>query len=72
MHLTELQGANLRCFAEFTLTPVPGVNLLLGENGAGKTSIIEAIHILGYGRSFRGRIRDGLANPADGTQKHPV
>jgi DNA replication and repair protein RecF len=60
MHLTELQGANLRCFAEFSLTPVPGVNLLLGENGAGKTSIIEAIHILGYGRSFRGRIRDGL------------
>ena len=60
MHLTELQGANLRCFTKFSLTPVSGVNLLLGENGAGKTSIIEAIHILGYGRSFRGRIRDGL------------
>ncbi len=60
MHLTLLQGANLRCFSEFTLTPVPGVNLLLGKNGAGKTSILEAIHILGYGRSFRGRIRDGL------------
>ena len=60
MHLTELQAANLRCFTEFSLTPVSGVNLLLGENGAGKTSIIEAIHILGYGRSFRGRIRDGL------------
>lgn len=60
MHLTELQATNLRCFSEFTLTPVPGVNLLLGKNGAGKTSILEAIHILGYGRSFRGRIRDGL------------
>ena len=60
MHLTELQGTNLRCFSEFTLTPVSGVNLLLGKNGAGKTSILEAIHILGYGRSFRGRIRDGL------------
>ena len=60
MHLTELQGINLRCFTEFSLTPASGVNLLLGENGAGKTSIIEAIHILGYGRSFRGRIRDGL------------
>lgn len=60
MHLTSLQGADLRCFSEFLLTPVPGVNLLLGKNGAGKTSILEAIHILGYGRSFRGRIRDGL------------
>ena len=62
MVLTHLQGANLRCFPEFSLTPVSGVNLLLGPNGAGKTSIIEAIHILGYGRSFRGRIREGLIN----------
>jgi DNA replication and repair protein RecF len=60
MLLTHLQGANLRCFPEFSLTPISGVNLLLGPNGAGKTSIIEAIHILGYGRSFRGRIREGL------------
>ena len=60
MHLIRLQAFDLRCFQEFDLTPVPGVNLLLGANGAGKTSILEAIHILGYGRSFRGRIRDGL------------
>ncbi len=60
MVLTHLQGQNLRCFSEFSLTPISGVNLLLGENGAGKTSILEAIHILGYGRSFRGRIREGL------------
>ena len=60
MHLTRLQATDLRCFQEFDLTPVSGVNLLLGANGAGKTSILEAIHILGYGRSFRGRIRDGL------------
>ena len=33
---------------------------LLGANGAGKTSIIEAIHLMGYGRSFRGRVRDGM------------
>lgn len=60
MVLTHLQGQNLRCFSEFSLAPISGVNLLLGENGAGKTSILEAIHILGYGRSFRGRIREGL------------
>lgn len=60
MQLTELQGENLRCFSTFSITPDLGVNLLLGQNGAGKTSILEAIHILGYGRSFRGRIRDGV------------
>lgn len=69
MLLTHLQGANLRCFPEFSLTPISGVNLLLGPNGAGKTSIIEAIHILGYGRSFRARIREGLIqNGADHLQ----
>ncbi len=60
MILTHLQGVNLRCFTQFELTPCPGVNFLIGENGSGKTSVIEAIHILGYGRSFRSRIRDGL------------
>lgn len=29
------------------------VNLICGPNGSGKTSILEAIHILGTGRSFR-------------------
>jgi len=31
------------------------INLLSGQNGAGKTSILEAIYILGRGRSYRGR-----------------
>ena len=60
MILTYLQGVNLRCLSQFELTPSPGVNFLIGDNGSGKTSIIEAIHILGYGKSFRSRIRDGL------------
>lgn len=60
MIFTYLQGSSLRCLTQFELTPVSGVNLLIGDNGAGKTSVIEAIHVLGYGRSFRSRIRDGL------------
>lgn len=60
MHFNTLQGSNIRCFAEFSLTPILGVNLLLGENGAGKTTLLEALYLLGYGRSFRGRVRDGL------------
>ena len=31
----------------------PGINVIWGENGSGKTSILEAIHILSTGRSFK-------------------
>ena len=30
------------------------INWLIGENGAGKTSVLEAIHLTAVGRSFRG------------------
>ncbi len=60
MILGQLQIRQLRCLADASLELAPGLNLLLGANGAGKSSVIEAIHLLGYGRSFRGRVRDGL------------
>ncbi len=53
MHLTRLTIAGLRCLAEAELAPGPGLNLLLGGNGAGKTSVLEALFLLGSGRSFR-------------------
>ncbi len=31
----------------------PGVNFIFGENGSGKTSVLEAISVLALGRSFR-------------------
>lgn len=60
MRLTRLQVAQLRCLGEVEWRPAPGLNLVTGGNGAGKTSLVEAVHLLGYGRSFRGRVRDGL------------
>lgn len=38
----------------------PGINVITGENGSGKTSLLEALHLMAHGRSFRGRVRDGL------------
>lgn len=52
--------AGLRRFDRVSLAPQPGLNLLTGDNGAGKTSVLEALHLMAYGRSFRGRVRDGL------------
>ena len=60
MYVTRLEIRNLRRFAEVNLAPGPGLNLITGDNGAGKTSILEALHLMAYGRSFRGRVRDGL------------
>lgn len=60
MHVTRLEARHLRCFDEISLTPCPGLNLITGANGAGKTSVLEALHLMAYGRSFRGRVRDGL------------
>ena len=60
MILTRLQIRQLRCLQDTLLLPQPGLNVLVGANGAGKSSVVEAMHVLGYGRSFRGRVSDGL------------
>lgn len=60
MRLHRLTVSGLRNLRDVDLTPAAGLNLVTGGNGAGKTSLLEAIHLLAYGRSFRGRVRDGL------------
>lgn len=60
MHVTRLHIRNLRRFQELQIEPGRTVNLITGDNGAGKTSVLEALHLMAYGRSFRGRVRDGL------------
>lgn len=60
MYLTRLRVSRLRCLSEAQLELAPGLNVIVGANGAGKSSLIEAVHLLAYGRSFRGRVRDGL------------
>ncbi len=60
MQVARLEFSGLRCFDSGQLLPGPGINLLLGANGSGKTSVLEALHLMAYGRSFRGRVRDGL------------
>ncbi|MGY0799750.1 DNA replication/repair protein RecF [Lysobacter sp. A286] len=65
MRVTRLDIRYLRRFQEVLLQPGPTVNLITGDNGAGKTSILEALHLMAYGRSFRGRVRDGLVRQGD-------
>ena len=65
MHVTRLEARGLRRFADVRLAPAPGINLITGDNGAGKTSLLEALHLMAYGRSFRGRVRDGLVRAGE-------
>ena len=60
MQVTRLSISALRRFSDVEVDPAPGLNLITGDNGAGKTSLLEALHLMAYGRSFRGRVRDGL------------
>ena len=45
--------------------PGPTINILHGENGSGKTSILESIHLLASGRSFRTNRLEPLINGAE-------
>lgn len=50
----------LRNLTSVSIRPSPHCNLVCGANGSGKTSLLEAIHILALGRSFRSRHLDPL------------
>ncbi|MCZ6731191.1 MAG: DNA replication/repair protein RecF [Gammaproteobacteria bacterium] len=53
MGLMQLEVTNFRSFEQVKLLPSRGLNVIAGANASGKTSLLEAVHTLGMGRSFR-------------------
>lgn len=54
MSIASLRVNNFRNLSEVELEPCQmGLNLICGNNGCGKTSLLEAIYYLSQGRSFR-------------------
>ena len=51
--ITELELKNFRGFGQLKLTGLGPVNLIVGTNNVGKTSLLEAVSLLG-GEGFRG------------------
>jgi DNA replication and repair protein RecF len=60
--LTELTLTDFRNIRQATIAPSSSLNLVIGENGSGKTSLLEAIYLLAMGRSFRSRFLKQVVN----------
>ena len=67
MNITKVTIENYKCFSgRFSFTPNKGLNLLVGDNEAGKSTILEAIHLaltgLLNGRYLRNELTQYLFN----------
>ena len=56
MPLTRLVISQFRNIKACDISLSSGFNFLIGPNGSGKTSVLEAIYLLGHGRSFKSSI----------------
>jgi len=54
MAVSRLSLSDFRSYADAVLAPGPGLVVLTGENGAGKTNVLEAVSLLSPGRGLRG------------------
>lgn len=63
MRVKSLKINNLRNIESASIEPDPCLNCFTGDNGAGKTSILEALAVLSKGRSFRSGQLASLIGP---------
>lgn len=53
MYLSQLFLEHFRCYSQAEFSFTPGVNIIIGPNGKGKTNILEAIYTLSTIKPFR-------------------
>lgn len=79
MHFAQLHLTHFRNYAGLAAAFTPGINIITGNNGEGKTNILEAIHFLSMTRGWHSKtekyalqesqqyfIIEGLLDDADG------
>lgn len=56
MYIARIRIRNYRCFQDTTVDFQPGLNVIIGENNAGKTTLLNALMLVfeRRGRSSRG------------------
>lgn len=62
MRIKELQLTNFRNFSGKTVSFSPATTLIIGNNGSGKTNLLEALFLLSTGRSFRATRENQMIN----------
>ena len=65
MLIKSIKLTNFRNHKSYELNCKPTTTLILGENGCGKTSVLEAIYILTQGKSFRATDPDIIKRDTD-------
>ncbi len=66
MHLDGIGIRDVRNLVHVELPLSPGLNVFCGANASGKTSLLEAVHLLSRGRSFRtSRLDDVIRHTAE-------
>jgi len=66
VRLTRIALSNLRNYSTLEFEPEPGLNVFVGDNAQGKSNLLEAISLLGTGKSFRtSRESDLIASGLD-------
>lgn len=53
MLIESIKTVNFRCFTESVFDFTSNTLLIVGKNGSGKTSLLEALYVACYGKSFR-------------------
>ncbi len=53
MQILDLKLTNFRNYEKINLNFIPSTNIIIGNNGMGKTNLIESIYILGFTKTFR-------------------
>ena len=66
MPVSRLALTDFRSYASALIEPGPGFVLLWGENGAGKTNVLEAVSLLTPGRGLRGAALSEMARIGSG------
>lgn len=66
LRFTSVSIRNLRNLARVELAPAPRLTVVAGDNGQGKTSILEALYLVGTTRSFRtAKLRELVSHGAE-------
>ena len=60
MYISNLKLSNFRNYKQINLNLNKNINILIGNNGQGKTNLLESIYVLGLTKSHRSFIDNNL------------